>query len=139
MASSQLSGAAPGGATLAPRASAPRDARALVRSYCARAGVGPDIAEKAAQALGELVLNHIRAGRRPVTVGIEVLGDEVTVSARGADQQRIRLVDAASPGAARSWAVVQRLANSWGYVFGESGTEIWASFRVTVPATGRAA
>lgn len=67
---------------LAPRASAPRIARKLLRDACAEAGLPRDLIDDAALIIGELVTTSVRQARKAVDVLVSVAGEDVTMRIR---------------------------------------------------------
>lgn len=122
------------GARLAPRSSAPRFARKLVRDICVESGLPDSVVDAAALVAGELVTISVHQVRSPLDVVVLVDADEVTV--------QVRDIGAMPPYGTghgstprRCWAMVGRLGRSSGYRETALGREMWASFpRETVPA-----
>lgn len=124
------------GARLAPRASAPRFARKLVRDICTESGLPDSVADAAALVAGGLVTISVHQVRSPLDVVVLIAADEVTVQV--SDVGTVS-PDGTGTGTAstprRCWAMVGRLGRSSGYRPTALGREMWASFaRHAVPA-----
>jgi hypothetical protein len=114
---------------LRPHSSAPALARKIVYDLCGEVGLPNRTASAAALVAGELVLTSIRQTRRNLDVSIDFAGDQVTVRVSDRSTAPPLLGRDTRTGPARSTALVERLASSWGYSRRESGNEVWALLR----------
>ena len=116
---------------LRPRSSAPALARKLVYDMCGQAGLPNCVASAAAVVAGELVLTSIRQTRRKVDVSVDLASNQVTVRVNDRSAAPPLLGRDSRTGPARSTALVERLASSWGYSCLDSGNQVWALLRTS--------
>lgn len=140
MTTARRSGLAPvhRGARLAPRSSAPRCARKIVRDICTQSGLPERVIDDAALVAGELVTISVHQVHRPLDLIVLLDRDEVTVRVRDVGTMP---PDSAGPGSTprRCWSMVGRIGRSSGYCETALGRELWASFPLAAVPTRRAA
>ena len=110
---------------LRPACSAPLRLRRVVRSVCATAGTPSGLADDAALLAGELVATSIRQQGGPVVATVQASDQHVSIDVR--DRGSGSPLAATSPAVQRAWALVRRLADSWGCHLDADGRRMWVT------------
>ena len=119
-------------ARMRPVASAPADARRLIRQVGSRWALPPSLVENAALVAGALVLESVRQARSPLRLTATRIASAVVIQVEDSCVSFPHACERAALGL----EVVGRVAAAYGFVRRPAGRQLWARLDVADTAVG---